>query len=90
MQKTYDLDKVDPDELEEIIKSADDYFYQEARSENKRGREVDPTSVEEYADYMDMAFENYGIEPKVEESKNIQEARIYRTIQQLRVLEKEI
>ena len=43
LKKTYDLDKVDPDELEQIIKSADDYFYQEARSENKRGREVDPT-----------------------------------------------
>ena len=75
-----------------MIDGADEYYYDEARSENKAGRDADVTSVEDFASFVEMSFDEDGIEPKNEsvtsKSTRIQESRIYRTIQELKGLEK--
>ena len=92
LQKTYDLDKVDPDRLQQMIDGADDYFSDEARSAGKAGRRSKPTSAKDFANYIEQYFDEDGIEPKNESvasrSARIQEAKMYRTIQELKGLER--
>ena len=92
LQKTYDLDKVDPDRLQQMIDGADDYFSDEARSAGKAGRRSKPTSAKDFANYIEQYFDEDGIEPKNESvaprSARIQEAKMYQTIQELKALEK--
>jgi hypothetical protein len=92
LQKTYDLDEVDPDRLQQMIDGADEYFYDEARSAGKAGRRSKPTSAKDFANYIEQYFDEDGIEPKnesvIRRSTRIQESRIYKTIQELKALEK--
>jgi len=92
LQKTYDLDKVDPDRLQQMIDGADEYFHGEARSAEKAGRRAKTTSAKNFANYIEQYFDEDGIEPKNESvasrSTRIQEAKMYRTIQELKGLEK--
>ena len=92
LQKRYDLDKVDPKRMQQMIDGADDYFYHEARSANKAGRRAKTTSAKNFANYIEQYFDEDGIEPKnesvIRRSTRIREARMYRTIQQLKGLEK--
>ena len=92
LQKRYDLDKVDPKRMQQMIDGADDYFYHEARSANKAGRRAKTTSAKNFANYIEQYFDEDGIEPKnesvIRRSTRIRESRMYRTIQQLKGLEK--
>ena len=92
LQKRYDLDKVDPKRMQQMIDGADDYFYHEARSANKAGRRAKTTSAKNFANYIEQYFDEDGIEPKnesvIRRSTRIREARMYRTIQELKGLEK--
>jgi len=92
LQKTYDLDKVDPGRMQQMIDGADEYFYDEARSAGKAGRRSKPTSAKNFASYIEQYFDEDGVKPKnesiISRSTRIQEAKIYRTIQQLKGLEK--
>ena len=92
LQKTYDLDEVEPDRMQQMIDGADEYFYDEARSAGKAGRRSKPTSAKNFASYIEQYFDEDGIEPKNESitsrSTRIQEAKIYRTIQELKGLER--
>ena len=92
LQKRYDLDKVDPKRMQQMIDGADDYFYGEARSAEKAGRRAKTTSAKNFANYIEQYFDEDGIEPKNESvasrSTRIQEVKMYRTIQQLKGLEK--
>ena len=92
LQKTYDLDEVEPDRLQQMIDGADEYFHDEARSAGKAGRRSKPTSAKDFANYIEQYFDEDGIEPKNESvasrSARIQEAKMYQTIQELKGLEK--
>ena len=78
--------------MQQMIDGADEYFYDEARSAGKAGRRSKPTSAKNFASYIEQYFDEDGIEPKNESvtsrSVRIQEAKMYRTIQELKGLEK--
>ena len=54
-----------------MIRSAEDYYYREARNENKRGREYEPVSSSEFADGVIMDYEDQL--PYLEENKLLKE-----------------
>ena len=54
-----------------IIRRAENYYYSEARAENKRGREYEPVSSSEFADGVIMDYEDQL--PYLEENKLIKE-----------------
>ena len=54
-----------------IIRNAENYYYSEARAENKRGREYEPVSSSEFADGVIMDYEDQL--PYLEENKLIKE-----------------
>ena len=55
-----------------IIRNAENYYYSEARAENKRGREYEPVSSSEFADGVIMDYEDQL--PYLDENKLLKEA----------------
>jgi len=53
-----ELPTVDHEEIMKMVRSLENYYYSEARKENKRGREYPPISSKDFADEVIGNLEN--------------------------------